>query len=92
MYEYKAKVIKVYDADTITVDMDLGFDIHIKKSIRLANIDAPEIRGKERPEGLKARDFLRNLILDKEVIIKTEETEQANMEDIFAMSFLIRMI
>ena len=72
MYEYKAKVIKVYDADTITVNMDLGFDVHITKSIRLADIDAPEIRGKERPEGLKARDFLRTLILDKEVIIKTE--------------------
>ena len=27
MYEYRAKVIKVFDGDTIDVDIDLGFGV-----------------------------------------------------------------
>jgi len=75
MYEYKAIVTKIYDADTITVDIDLGFGIWVKKqSIRLARIQAPEIRGEERPRGLISRDILREwLPLGSEVIIKTNK-------------------
>lgn len=72
MYEYKAKVVRVYDGDTITCDIDLGFFTWIKdQSIRLAGIDTPEIRGEERPKGLVSAEWLRERILDKEVILKT---------------------
>lgn len=70
-YFYKAKIISVYDGDTVTAVMDLGFNITNKIKIRLHGINAPEIRGKQRPEGLKSRDYLRSLILDKDVIIQT---------------------
>jgi micrococcal nuclease len=74
MYEYRAHVIKVYDGDTITVNLDLGFFTWIKnQTIRLSGINTPEIKGEERPNGLISRDRLRELILDKEVIIKTEK-------------------
>ena len=47
MYEYRAFVRKVYDGDTITVDIDLGFDVVLKaQKIRLVRINAPEVRGK----------------------------------------------
>ena len=60
MFEYKAIVKKVYDGDTITVDIDLGFNIWQKnQKIRLADINAPEIRGEEREQGLISRDKLR---------------------------------
>ncbi len=72
LYHYKATVVSVYDGDTCTVDIDLGLYTWIRKEkIRLLRINAPEIRGKERPEGLKSRDFLRELLLGKEVIIET---------------------
>ena len=58
-YLYKAKITKVYDGDTCTAIIDFGFHIQQTMRLRLAEIDAPEIRGKERPDGLKARDFLR---------------------------------
>jgi len=75
MYEYRAIVKKVYDGDTITVDIDLGFDIWMKnKSIRLAGIDTPEIRGEERPEGLVVKDIVLKMIpVGSEVILKTEK-------------------
>ena len=30
MYEYRCKVIKVIDGDTVDVDIDLGFDIMLR--------------------------------------------------------------
>mgnify|MGYP005661708603 CR=1 FL=1 len=72
MYEYRAYVRRVYDGDTITVDVDLGFGIMFKgQKIRLIRINAPEIRGSERESGLKSRDALRSLISNKWVILKT---------------------
>ena len=73
MYEYNAKVIRIYDADTITVETDLGFKISFTETIRLARINAPEIRGDERPEGLISKQRVVDLILDKWVIIKTNK-------------------
>ena len=72
LYHYKALVTAVYDGDTITVDFDLGLHTWIKgEKIRLHRINAPELRGEERPRGLLSRDYLRELILGKEIIIET---------------------
>jgi len=63
MYEYKVKeIVKIYDGDTITVILDLGFGITKKEIIRLFGIDTPEIRGEERPDGLRSRERLIELI------------------------------
>ena len=77
MYEYKIKeILKIYDGDTITVVIDLGFGVTKKEKLRLASIDAPELRGDERPAGLKSRDWLRAKIQsavedNTDIIIKT---------------------
>lgn len=72
LYHYKAKVVSVYDGDTCTIDIDLGLHTWIRgEKIRLNRINAPELRGKERAKGLASRDFLKSLILDKEIIIET---------------------
>lgn len=74
MYEYKAIVISVYDADTITVNIDLGFGIWtFKQKVRLSGIDAPEMRGPERADGIESRDWLREKILDKKIVLKTKK-------------------
>ena len=45
MYEYKAKVARIIDGDTIDVDIWLGFDVVLpKQRIRLFGIDTPESR------------------------------------------------
>ncbi len=72
LYNYNAVVKSVYDGDTITVDIDLGLKTWIKaEKIRLHGINAPEIRGASRPKGLAARDFLREMILGKKIIVRT---------------------
>jgi len=51
MHEYKSKVVKLVDGDTIDLDIDLGFDIILSKQrIRLFGIDTPESRTKDDEE------------------------------------------
>lgn len=72
LYWYKAYVTEVYDGDTCTVELDLGYDFFRKKhKVRLYGIDTPELRGEEREQGLIARDYLRHLILEKEVLLES---------------------
>jgi micrococcal nuclease len=71
-YVYKAFVVSIFDGDTITVNIDLGFDVWLKEQkIRLQGINAPEVRGEQRTQGIKSRNRLIELILNKEVIIET---------------------
>lgn len=45
MYQYKAKVLKVLDGDTVDIDLDLGFNIVLaNQRVRMAGIDTPESR------------------------------------------------
>jgi micrococcal nuclease len=74
MYTYKAIVQRIVDGDTIIVDIDLGFGVWLREqSVRLAKINAPEIRGAAREAGLVSKDFLSKLILNKWVQIRTEK-------------------
>ena len=70
-YRYRAHVLKIYDGDTITVRVDLGFHVHTIQRLRLARINAWEVRGEERPAGLIARDWLRSQILGRDVEVQT---------------------
>lgn len=88
-YKYKAVVTKVYDGDTITVDIDLGFGIIMKKqSIRLYGINTPEIKGEERPKGLEARDYLSNLVLNKEINLETIKDKKGKYGRILGIIWL----
>lgn len=72
LYHYKAIVKSVYDGDTCTVDIDLGLHTWINgEKIRLNRINAPEVTGKERPKGLKSKEHLKSLLLNKEIFIET---------------------
>ena len=45
MHEYKAKMLRIVDGDTVDVDIDLGFGVWLQKQrIRMYGIDAPESR------------------------------------------------
>lgn len=44
MYQYAARLVRVVDADTIVLDLDLGFyQWRLNRSYRLARINAPEM-------------------------------------------------
>ncbi len=51
MYEYRCKILRVVDGDTVDVDIDLGFGIWMhKERIRLHGIDTPESRTRDLEE------------------------------------------
>tara|TARA_B100000989_G_scaffold126549_1_gene93887 strand:- start:6975 stop:7412 length:438 start_codon:yes stop_codon:yes gene_type:complete len=75
MYEYKAKVVKVIDGDTVDVDIDLGFGIILSdERVRIMGIDTPESRTRDKVEkkfGLAAKKRLTEL-LGKSSVLKTQ--------------------
>ena len=46
-FVYEAKVISVHDGDTITVEIDLGFEMKFTDKIRFYGINAPELKIKD---------------------------------------------
>jgi micrococcal nuclease len=82
MFEYYVKkVTNVVDGDTIDVEIDLGFDISFSSRVRLAGIDTPESRTKDKAEkalGLEVKEYLKSKIKDaKSVVIKTEKMDSS---------------
>jgi micrococcal nuclease len=75
MYNYRAFVTRVVDGDTFDANVDLGFGIYHKVRFRLRGIDTPETwRPKteaEREHGIKATEFVNELIGGKEITIQT---------------------
>jgi micrococcal nuclease len=53
MYEYRAKVVRVVDGDTLHLDVDLGLEITRRITVRLSRINCPEI-GTEAGRNAKA--------------------------------------
>jgi len=66
MYEYRCKIDRVVDGDTVDVDIDLGFGIWLRKErVRLYGIDTPESRTRDLEEkkyGLAAKSFVQDLL------------------------------
>ena len=77
------RVIKVYDADTITIASKLPYNESpmYRLSVRLNGIDTPEMKGKgveeeEKNAAKLARDFVSNLALNKYVRLENIESEK----------------
>ncbi len=65
MYTYNIELLRVVDGDTVDAKIDLGFDVSVKKRIRLAGIDTPESRTRdieEKAKGLAAKDRVKQLL------------------------------
>ncbi|MCB0115196.1 MAG: hypothetical protein KDD84_13940 [Caldilineaceae bacterium] len=72
LYYYAAHVTDVYDGDTCTVDVDLGMGVWKRhQTIRFWKVNTPELRGPDRERGLAVRDFVRDYILDQDILLRT---------------------
>jgi micrococcal nuclease len=75
MYEYRAKINRVVDGDTVDVDIELGFGVVLSdERVRIMGIDTPESRTSDKVEkvfGLAAKARLKEL-LGKTAILKTQ--------------------
>ena len=75
MYEYRVKVLKIVDGDTVDVDIELGFGVVLaNERVRIMGIDTPESRTSDDAEkvfGLLAKHRLEEL-LGETAILKTQ--------------------
>lgn len=72
-YVYRAKAPRLVDADTLDLDVDLGFQTWTRRRIRLANIDAHEAGT---PEGRAAKNYvLKQLSRAQTLVVKTEKLD-----------------
>lgn len=79
MYEYRAKIIRVIDGDTVEADLDLGCDVHVNLGLRLVGINAPEHGS---AQGDAATEAMRRIIaayaVDGLLVVRTvkDQTEK----------------
>ena len=77
MYEYKCKVTRVVDGDTVDIDIDLGFGVWLhKERVRIYGIDTPESRTRDKVEkrfGLLAKEFVEDFFKIGDVILTTKK-------------------
>ena len=75
MYEYRVKVLRVVDGDTVDVDIELGFGVVLAdERVRIMGIDTPESRTSDDVEklfGLASKNRLKDL-LGEVAILKTQ--------------------
>lgn len=73
-YIRKAIVTRIVDGDTVHVAINLGMSITFETSLRLAGINAPEVVGATKAEGLAAKVALADMLpIGTEVVLKTEK-------------------
>lgn len=66
----KGKVLDILDGDTVTARIHVWIGQDVESSVRIAGIDAPEIKGKcikEREMAERARQALKALLADSEI-------------------------
>jgi len=72
---HRVKVDSVIDGDTLIVSIYLGLGVWLNSQhVRLLGINAPEIKGEERSQGLVSKAFMERLLRQAdEVLVKTAE-------------------
>ena len=66
LYTYAAKLVFVIDADTLILNVDVGFDTWLDMTVRLRGIDAPELSTRA---GYMARRFVVSRLKKAETLV-----------------------
>ncbi len=73
VFEYYAKITNVVDGDTFDFEIDMGFGITYTSRLRLYGVDTPEMRGPEKEEGEKVKQYVIGRLFNKQVQLITKK-------------------
>ena len=73
MRVFPAKVLRVLDGDTMSLDIDMGFETHRFETVRVDGVDAPELKT---IEGRKVKETVRALLEGKDVTFEDHGKEK----------------
>lgn len=77
MYTYTLRLLRVIDGDTVEAEIDLGFHLSIRTSIRVYGVNCPEMHGESKEAGKAAKDFTDNWMNQNfEYRVKTEKPDK----------------
>lgn len=65
MYTYNCKLVRIIDGDTLIMDIDLGFNMTLRETIRLLDVDAHELHGGDehtKQMAMDEREYIINLL------------------------------
>jgi micrococcal nuclease len=78
MYEYKAKLVRVVDGDTIDLDIDLGLSVHRMERVRVFGVDTPEMTSSDlaqRARAQTAKSYVEGQLAGAELVVVTEKPD-----------------
>ena len=81
LYCYAFTATRVIDGDTVVGTVDLGFRTSHEITVRILGIDAPEMKGPTRQDGLAAKFYLIDTLNKKatgQVFIRTHRDKQTD--------------
>lgn len=81
---YAIRYLSSYDGDTLRADIHLGLQVSVgAQSIRLDGLDAPEVTGASKEQGIRARDFVRERLTaaDEVVVLMGAGTGNTDKRD-----------
>jgi len=88
-YFYECEIIRVIDGDTVEARIDLGFDTSRIEILRLYGLNAPEVTGIEKAEGLKSEAWIVEKLDSAEVIeIRTIKDKKGSFGRYLAILFV----
>lgn len=78
-FVYEAKVLSVHDGDTISVEIDLGFELKFTDKIRFYGLNAPELKMRndknklvENPAGTKTLEIVKEFLpIGSTIVVET---------------------
>jgi endonuclease YncB( thermonuclease family) len=74
LFTYAAYVERVIDGDTLKVRFDLGFNVWMRETLRLRDIDCPEVGT---PEGDEAKAFVRSHLKEaQQIIVRSSRSDK----------------
>ncbi|MGB7413345.1 MAG: hypothetical protein WA902_03970 [Thermosynechococcaceae cyanobacterium] len=81
LYNYRATFISADEANTITADIDLGFGAWLyHEKLRLWGLNLHPCKAEENSKRLTAKDFVRELLTDGDVIEITTYKDAINQD------------
>jgi len=87
-YYYRGKTFNVVDGDTADIIIYMGFNISMVRRVRMYGINAPEMTGEEHERGVEAKNHLKGLIGDKDIILRSIDDKNDKYGRILAVIYV----
>lgn len=73
LFRYRGTATRIIDGDTLKISVDLGLYVSREITVRIADINVPEVRGETASAGWAAAHALRQLVEGRPLYLETRK-------------------